>query len=292
MSYNVGDRGTLWGTYSEGNIPGFINTDFASLSEGDQQLVLEQIPGIGLFNDEEELENFEIGFKQQYDNGIYFSAVWYTMDWTNLKTRQGVPIVDQNGVNRVLNLQFNAGGADMDGIEVEGGFAIGDNFDATFSLNWADGQYTTLQCGFSPFKEAANPAGSPFGPRDCSGSRPARYPEWSGSISGTYTNTLPSGNWDYFVRLDGEYFGEAFSEEANFSTHGEFWRFNLRGGFEKDGLRLEGYVRNLFDNDDYLAAARWSDFSAPFFLGFLFSQGVAVTPAQKRTIGFKAVYEF
>ncbi len=51
-------------------------------------------------------------------------------------------------------------------------------------------------------------------------------------------------------------------------------------------------MRNLFDDDNYMAAAGWSDFSAPFFIGFLFSQGVAVTPAQKRTIGFKAVYSF
>ena len=94
------------------------------------------------------------------------------------------------------------------------------------------------------------------------------------------------------MRVDGEYFGEAYNEEANFSTMGDFWRFNLRGGFERDDLRIEGYVKNLLDDDNYLAGARWSDFSGTFLFAFLYSQGVAVTPAEKRTIGLRVVYDF
>jgi len=290
LSYDVGERGTSWLTYSEGTLPGFFNSDFASLGDSAIEQVRAVIPGLSLFNEEEELENMEVGFKQEYDN-LYFSLVFYMLDWTNLKTRQGVTVTEATGVQRVLNVQLNAGDAELEGLELEGGFSLGENFSGTFMLNYADGEYGTLICGFSPFKPPINP-GDRFGSRDCSGSRPARYPEWQGAISGVWTDTLPSGNWDYFVRVDGEYFGEAYNEEANFSTMGDFWRWNLRGGFERDNLRLEGYVKNLFDDDNYLAAARWSDFSGTFLFAFLFSQGVAVTPAEKRTIGLRAVYAF
>ena len=228
LSCDVGERGTSWVTYSEGTLPGFFNTDFGSLSDADRDQVRAVIPGISLFNEEEELKNMEVGFKQEFDN-FYFSAVFYMLDWTNLKTRQGVTVVDEQGVQRVLNLQLNAGDAELEGFELEGGFSLGENFSGTFMLNHSDGEYGTLVCGFSPFKAPITP-GDRFGSRDCSGSRPARYPEWQGAISGAWTDSLASGNWDYYVRVDGEYFGEAYNEEANFSTMGDFWRWNVRGG--------------------------------------------------------------
>ncbi len=291
LSYDVGDRGTSWVTYSEGTLPGFFNTDFGSLDEASRDQVRAVLPGISLFNEEEELANMEVGFKQEFDS-FYFSAVFYMLDWSNLKTRQGVTVTEPGtGVQRVLNLQLNAGDAELEGLELEGGFSLGENFSGTFMLNYSDGEYGTLVCGFSPFKPPITP-GDRFGSRDCSGSRPARFPEWQGAISGVWTDSLASGNWDYYVRVDGEYFGEAYNEEANFSTMGDFWRWNVRGGFERDDLRIEGYVKNLLDDDNYLAGARWSDFSGPFLLAFLFSQGVAVTPAEKRTIGLRFVYDF
>ncbi len=291
LSYDVMDRGTAWVTYSRGSLPGFFNTDLAASSEAEIEQIKAALPSLQVFNEEEELDNFEVGFKQEF-NRLYFSAVFYMLDWSNLKTRQSVTTVDPDtGVQRVQNLQFNAGDAELSGIEIEGGFSLGENWSGTFMLNWSDGEYGALVCGFSPFKKPITP-GDRFGSRDCSGSRPARYPEWQGAVSGVWTDTLQGGNWDYYVRVDGEYFGEAYNEEANFSTMGDFWRWNLRGGFERDQLRLEAYVRNLFDDDNYLAAARWSDFSGTSLFSFLNSQGVAVTPAEKRTIGLRAAYAF
>jgi iron complex outermembrane receptor protein len=286
LSYQPMDETTVWATYSEGNIPGFFNTDLAGLSASEFGFVSAAVGGgLTLFNDEESLENYEIGWKQQmFDSQMYFSLVAYHMDWTNLKTRQGVPITDDLGNQRVLNLQFNAGDADMEGFELEGGFAMGENFSGTATIGWANGKYGTLTCGFSPFKPAATRS-------DCSGNIPARYPEWSGSFSTTWQQEF-QGDWDYFVRFDGHYFGKAWGEEANFSWHGKFWRFNLRAGFERDDVRLEAFVTNLFNDDSYLAASRWSDFSGARLFDFLFSQGLATTPAEKRKFGMKMVYSF
>lgn len=131
LSYDVGDRGTSWVTYSEGTLPGFFNTDFGSLDETTRDQARAVIPGISLFNEEEELENMEVGFKQEFEN-FYFSAVFYMLDWSNLKTRQGVTVVEPTGVQRVLNLQLNAGDAELEGLELEGGFSLGENLSGTF----------------------------------------------------------------------------------------------------------------------------------------------------------------
>jgi iron complex outermembrane receptor protein len=286
LSYDPTEEATVWATYSEGNIPGFFNTDLAPLTASDFAKVSAATGGgLSLFNSEEGLENYELGWKQQlFDNQAYFSLVAYHMDWSNLKTRQAVAITDSTNTQRVLNLQFNAGDAKLDGFELEGGFVVNENLAGNFSLNLAKGKFGELTCGFSPFAPSATRS-------DCSGNAPARFPELSGSFSTTWTDQL-SNDWDYFLRFDGTYFGKAFNEEKNYSYIGKFWRFNLRAGFEMDDLRIEGYVNNIFNDDSYLAGARWSDFSGSQLFDFLFSQGVAATPAEKRQFGVKVVHNF
>jgi len=293
LSYHPIDNSTIWATYSKGNMPGFFNNEFVPLSESEKQKVRDQVGNISLFNDEETLKNYEIGWKQTLFGGaLYYSLVAYKMDWTDLKTRQSVPIVLDDGTDRALNVQFNAGNAEILGVEFEGGFSVGDHFSGQFSFEKVDAEYGVLQCSFSPFKRPQFP-GNTFGPRDCAGSTPARYPDASYSFGLNWVDDLgSSGTWDYFIRGDGNYMGKAYSEEANFGWYGKFWRFNLRGGFEKDMLRIEFFAENLFDDDHYLSAARWSDFSTGQNLGFLFNQGIAITPAYKRTVGMKVVYEF
>jgi outer membrane cobalamin receptor len=121
---------------------------------------------------------------------------------------------------------------------------------------------------------------------------PARYPDRSAALSLTWADTLAASEWSYFVRGDARYTGKSYTEEANFAWLGKFWLFNLRSGFEKNHLRVEGYVRNLFNDDHWLAGARWSDFSTTSSTGFLTSQGIIVTPPEKRTIGVRVAFDF
>jgi outer membrane receptor protein involved in Fe transport len=202
-----------------------------------------------------------------------------------------VPIILDTGNERTLNVQFNSGNAEIQGVELEGGFAFTENLTGTFMLESIDGEYGVFTCGFSPFKRPIDPA-SPFGARDCSGLTPARYPDLSGAVGLNWYDQFRDSQWDYYVLGLASYFGKAYTEEANFAWYGKYWRVNLRAGFEKEGIRFEGYVNNLLDDDSYEAASRWSDFSTSINAGFLFSQGIAVTPATKRTFGIKMVYEF
>ena len=293
LSYSFNDENTLWATYSEGNLPGFFNADIGNLEPSEIPLVEEALGGnVSLFNDEETLENYEIGWRQQLlGDRVTFSLVAYHMDWLNLKTRQPVAIINNEGTEQVLNLQFNGGDATLEGIEFESSFIITERLLGSAMFNHTKGEYGSFQCSFSPFKRPIVP-GESFGPRDCSGNVPARYPDTSAALSLTWFDRLGGTDWDYFVRGDARYTGRSYTEEANFAWLGKFWLFNLRGGFEREDLRLEAYVTNLFDDDNWLAGARWSDFSTTSSLGFLTSQGIIMTPPEKRTFGFRVAYEW
>ena len=101
-----------------------------------------------------------------------------------------------------------------------------------------------------------------------------------------------SEQWSYFARVDGTYQGKAYTDESNLAWITRGTIVDLRGGLLKDKLRVEAFVSNLFDNDNYTAAARWSDFSTSVFAGFTTNQGVVLTPPQQRRFGVKVVFEY
>jgi iron complex outermembrane receptor protein len=283
LSFKPVEPTTIWFTYAEGNLPGFFNSDAVGLSEAELQQIRDQIGEANLFNDEEELKSYELGWKQQtMEDRIFFSLVGYYMEWDNQKTRQAVAITTDEGDPFIANIQTNAGSSELWGIEFESVMTLTERLSAQLSLNWAQGEYDSFRCGFAPFLPE---------PKDCSGNTPPRYPEWSGAVSLMWQDQL-TGEWDYFARWDSSYFGKAFTDESNFAWFGEYWLTNLRGGVSKDKLRIEAYVTNLFDEDDYPAVARWSDFSTPALFGFVSNQGLAITPPEKRRIGLRFIFDF
>ena len=62
---------------------------------------------------------------------------------------------------------------------------------------------------------------------------------------------------------------------------------------EKFWTRIEGFVKNVFDDDSWAACARWTDFDSAPTLGQLTTyQGVAVTPNMPRQYGIRLAYKF
>ena len=281
ISWGATESTTLWATYAEGNLPGFFNADAAGLSPTELAQLVEQTGIVAVFNDEETLKNYEIGWRQQwFDGRLSYALVGYFMDWKNQKTRRGVVIIDDSDVPFVLNVSTNAGSSELKGIEFEGAFSL-ERWSGNFMVNWADSEFTEFDCGFAPFLADPN----------CAGNTLARYPEWSAFATTTFYDQF-TAEWDYFLRLDGTYTGEAFVDESNFAWTKDFWIFDLRGGFEKENLRVEAFVTNLFDDDNYLAGARGSDFSGPGFFDFTADQGVHLTPPEQRRFGVKVVFGF
>lgn len=67
----------------------------------------------------------------------------------------------------------------------------------------------------------------------------------------------------------------------------------MRIGGEKDGLRIEGFVKNVFNDDSWAACARWTDFDSAPTIGQLTTyQGVAVSPQMPRQYGLRVSIKF
>jgi iron complex outermembrane receptor protein len=296
IRYQPFEDTTLWTTYSEGNNPGFFNESFAGLSP--EALALN--PGIGdiapLFLDEEELENFEIGFKQTlWDGRANFSLVAYMMEWTNQKTRTGILFNNPGGGFSTNTLAVQGFNTDLRGIEFEGAASLTDQLGVRAQFTYSDAEFQDFQCGFTDKFAPANADGVV----ECSGNTPLQFPEWSGTLSLLWSDDFTSGRLagnSYFARLDGIYTGEQFTDEQNFSYIGDYWIANARAGIQTDALRVELYVTNLFDEDQYLAGGRVSDFSADrgsiFPFEFSDNQGLGLVPARKRQFGVRVGLDF
>lgn len=290
LSFEPQDTTLLWATYSEGNLPGFFNGGVGDLDEAELAQIEAVVGPVSVFNDEEELKNYEIGWRQSLlDDELNVSLVGYYMEWTNQKTRVGVPFIDSDdGTSRILGVQTNAGNSELQGLEFEGTWAPTPQFTSSFSVNWAEAEYTEFTCSFAHYVP-----GNESGRVGCDGNRLPKYPEWSGSFMGRWQDTfMPAPDWDYFGQLSGTYFGKAFNEETNFSYFGEYWRLDLRAGLEREDLRLEAFVTNLLDEDSPESAARSADFSTSSFLGFSNNFGIVLTPPERRTFGVRASYDF
>lgn len=292
LQFQPSDETNIWATYSEGNNPGFFNLDLITRPESDIDIILAQFPDTALFAAEESLKNYELGWKQQLmENRVNFSVVAYFMEWSNQKTRTSGEFTRPDLTQGIANLVVGGFSTDIKGLEFEGAAAITENLTLNAGLNFADAEYQDFDCGFA---DKFAPADSDNVVR-CDGNSPVQFPKWSGSFATTWTDSL-TNNWDYFIRFDGAYTGKRFTDEKNFSWIGEQWLFNLRVGVSDENLRLEAFVTNLFDDDQYLAGARWSDFSAdqgtlfPFEFGL--ANGIALTAPKRRQFGVRAAYNF
>jgi len=291
LQYQPSDETNLWATFSRGNTPGYFNGDIVNRPASDIALIQGQV-ATSVFVDEEVLDNYELGWKQQFmDNRVNFSVVAYYMEWSNQKTRTGATIDRPNGSQIAANLTVGGFSTEFKGIEFEGSAAATENLVFDWGLNLADAKFKNFECGFTDdfFPPAAD------GRLVCDGNRPVQFPKWSGSIAGTWTDSF-TDDWDYFIRWDAAYTGKRYADEANFAYVGDQWLSNLRIGFTDGDVRIEGFVTNMFNDKTWLAGQRWTDFSADrdglFPFEFTAQQGIALTAPQLRQFGIRASYNF
>ncbi|MBP01423.1 MAG: hypothetical protein CMM25_01235, partial [Rhodospirillaceae bacterium] len=235
LQYQPTDETNLWGTFSRGNTPGYFNADIVNRPAADIALVQAQI-ATDVFVGEEELDNYELGWKQSLmDNRVNFSLVAYYMEWKNQKTRTGATIDRPNGTQIAANLVIGGFSTEFKGIEFEGSAAVSENLTMDWSLNYADAEFKNFDCGFTDDYYAPDATGR----LSCDGNAPVQFPNKSGAIAATWNDSF-TADWDYFVRWDVSYKSKRYADEANFAYVGSQVLSNLRIGFTKDDLRLEG----------------------------------------------------
>jgi iron complex outermembrane receptor protein len=316
LRWRPSDETNVYASYAKGVIQGQPNAQVASATPNELRQYQAQLPSASATLPAEILDMYEIGWKQTLaDNRANFNLAAYYGDWVNQKGRglvvvqedcgspshgatgggcvggnppglglPGQPARNLDGTPFLNSRNVNAPGTSkLWGVEFEGNVAITENWDAHGNLTYARSKYKdylfnffSFNTGYSQMKGNANP----------------RFPKWTGAINSTYTGELTQ-NWNWYLTGDLIYFGKTQVDEANLAQCDSYWLVHTRTGVEQDDFRLEFFIKNLFNDKNWAACNRWTDFDNSVNLALLTRvQGVAVTPQNKRQFGIRTALDF
>ena len=313
LRWQPNDSTNLYASYSRGVLPGVLNTNLINASrdpfvepyidretgqpstESEYDQITRKAPEAGESTPTQELDAIEVGIKATVLDGrgqinaaayyykwvaqIFTNFVVYYQDDPNPANRDGVAGPQQQP--RTLEFNF-PGDSNLWGIEVESSWALTDKWMLGTNVAWHDNEYTQFAATFVQ---------DITGSRNLEGNQAGRYPELMGNASLTYTDSL-NADWDFFARGDFMYYGKTWAGSGgNLAWLEGYWLTNLRGGFERENLRVELYVNNVLEQDTWTAATRYTDFTQ--FTGFNFNvHGVMLAPQDLRSWGIQVDWSF
>jgi iron complex outermembrane receptor protein len=313
LRWQPNDSINVYASYSRGVLPGVLNTNLINASrdaftepyidretgqpstESEYDQITRKAPEAGESTPTQELDAIEVGIKATVLDGrgqinaaayyyewvaqIFTNFVVYYQDDPNPANRDGVAGPQQQP--RTLEFNF-PGDSNLWGIEVESSWALTENWMLGANVAWHDNEYTQFAATFVQ---------DITGSRNLEGNQAGRYPELMGNANLTYTDSL-TADWDFFVRGDFMYYGKTWAGSGgNLAWLEGYWLTNLRGGFERDDLRVELFVNNLLEQDTWTAATRYTDFTQ--FTGFRFNvHGVMLAPQDLRSWGIQVDWSF
>ena len=313
LRWQPNDNMNVYASYSRGVLPGVLNTNLINASreafrepyvdretgqpstESEYDQITRKAPEAGESTPTQELDAIEVGIKATVLDGrgqinaaayyyewvaqIFTNFVVYYQDDPNPANRDGVAGPQQQP--RTLEFNF-PGDSNLWGIEVESSWALDDNWALGANVAWHDNEYTQFAATFVQ---------DITGSRNLEGNQAGRYPELMGNANLTFTDSL-TADWDFFVRSDFMYYGKTWAGSGgNLAWLEGYWLTNLRGGFERDDLRVELFVNNVLQQDTWTAATRYTDFTQ--FTGFNFNvHGVMLAPQDLRSWGIQVDWSF
>ncbi|MCS6948596.1 MAG: TonB-dependent receptor [Steroidobacteraceae bacterium] len=315
----------LYLSYSRGILPGEINALYAfgtdaaidqmtgqpSRALGERAQYEAVLPNIANFTGPEKITAYEIGWKQELlDGRARFALAYYVYPkWENQKGRVVVNVFEtnrtatspnfgrQNPAPNARNVLVT-GESELQGVELEGAWRITDRWDVQLGAEWTKNEYKNFTFNFvAPLiADLRSLAGTPVlvpGVGDqMAGNRAPNYPEWKATLVSTYSGNWRN-DWRWFARGEFSFQGKYFVDESNLAWMPATSLANARFGLERERLRTELFITNLFDSDKWARASRFTDFSVTGNIFFLTAaQGVLVTPQDKRQFGVRVAYEF
>jgi iron complex outermembrane recepter protein len=310
LQYKPFETTNIYLSYAEGILPGEINARYAFGTADERAQYEALVPGIQDFTGPESLQAWEIGWKQQLlDGRAAVNLTYYNYpDWDNQKGRVVANIFETNPMTGLRNAGPNSrnvvvvGSSELQGLELDASWRATPNWDLQLGAEWTKNEYKDFIFNFvAPLVASGvpviNPAtGSPYPAyiqsTQMRGNTAPRYPEWRVTAGTTFRfRVKDESNW--FTRWDASTQGETFVDESNLATADGFTIVNARVGYEKEKVRAEFFVTNLFDEENWAVANRWTDFSIlGNILGLTSSQGILVSPQPKRQYGLRFSYEF
>lgn len=193
-----------------------------SYRSGGSELTLHD--GINEF-DEEELWNYEFALRSVlFDGSGVFNTNLYYSDWTD----QQVSVLEPGAPNPAFTKTVNAGKSKLYGIELSFEYDINEVLSMYASGAFNKTEYTTFT--------------SADGKQNYSGNEFTFAPKETAVLGVNYQ----SGN-GVFVNTSANYAGESYSDVDNKNKLTARTLLDINGGYELNNLKLELFVKNVFD---------------------------------------------
>lgn len=220
LSYRPNEQWTLYGTYSEGFRSGGFNASDVFQAKFDQ----------------EELENYEVGFKSSLLNGrLDLSGAAYFMDFTN---QQFFLFSTADAVQSLVN----AKSSEITGFELEFHARVTDRLTVDGGINYIDSELKEL----GEFPAFDIPA------EEINGNRLLFTPEYTFNLSGQYRIPIENRHGiDVIARADWVHYGRMYWGIDNVKSESQeaYSLTNLRLSLEKDDWRVSVYADNVADEN-------------------------------------------
>jgi iron complex outermembrane receptor protein len=269
----------VYASYSEGLNPGGFNSNLTAFTPA-QATIIQARYGIGLTVAPETLKNYELGVKGKFwDGRAQVTADVYHAVWTNQVVENDVTI---NGVPGVpagdqVQINENIGQTDLNGVELEAVVTpmTGLTIDSNFGYTPSDiRKYTCLICQLQV-----------NGKTDVVGHHLSHVPAITFNLGVEYKHPLTS-EIEGYARVDWQYQDKIYEDETNLAWIPANSKVNLRLGGTRGGIRVEGFVTNLFDDITYTNAQLNED------LVHGFGNDVVAGLPQRRTFGLRVKASF
>ena len=266
LSYQPTEETNVYASYARGALPGIANSLFESLinnivanpgnrlgttnpDEIRSTLAAELGADVQLVLDSEKIDNFEVGWKQQFwDGRAYLALSGYHYKWKNFKQTffVFVPDLTGDGVTDAILARI-PGAARAYGLEWDLSLRPIDGLSVDINGEYVDAKFTDF--------EATATIGRIAGSTDLKGKHLIQYPEYTLAANVRYEDNL-GGDWNWYVNGQATRTGRQYSDEANLSWIGSYTIVNARAGIFTDDVNLEFYVDNLLAYDGFIGGRR------------------------------------
>jgi iron complex outermembrane receptor protein len=248
LRFRINDDWMVYGSIAEGEKPGGLRLVNANLVDNDGELI-----PIVVTNDfePEKLTAYELGVKGVLFDRLSIDAAVFYNDWREIVLRQLQETDPATGgrLEQPVGFNVNAGDARVLGFELSTSLQITDRWRAGATLGWVDAELqNAAQDQFQTY-----PTFAPDG--DVSGNKLLRQPEWDASASLSYDREFAS-DWKWYARGDVTYQSGVYVGNNNQSWLPDRTYVNARLGFRSARYTVEFWGRNLFNNEDPIAAFR------------------------------------
>ena len=284
LEYRFADRSLIYGLWSRGYRPGGFNPllDPSVSSPAVITAATAAAPGAAFAYQQEQLDNYEIGFKARVlDGRMQVNLDAYIDDYTRGQVAQSITFTP-TGTTTIsqANIIRNTGAIKLKG--VEGELTLQATRQLQLSASGAY-NYSRVKSGF------CSDCGGINNTTSLAGKTLIFAPRYTFTLGGEYTGQV-SGGFEWFARSDYAWRSKRFVDQANVAYLGSKETLNLRLGIRNDRFSAEIFCVNCTD-DLTLASATYASADV-FTIGLGTRQEIRYGLPDRRAVGVRTGVNF